>query len=88
MTYYALQDSDWSFTDTDEGQPIIVWAENPQEAVLIATRELVKDESSGGGYSIGIHWKICELRLVGFQSADWDSSTDTIATEEFQEFSE
>lgn len=69
MSFYALTDSDWPWDDEYEGRAIVVEADNPQNAVIKATK-IYLSEFPGAG---GITWKVAELFDVGFQGADWEN---------------
>lgn len=68
MSYYALTDSDWPWDDEGDGRAIVVHAENPQDAIRIATEKHIA-ESPGDG---GICWKVARLWNVGFGMVEWE----------------
>lgn len=69
MSVYALKDTDWSWDDADEGRPVIVIADTPEDAVRIATEKHIRDCPGSGG----VTWDIARLNLVAFGDAEWGS---------------
>lgn len=69
MSVYALKDTDWSRDDADEGRPVIVIADTPEDAVRIATEKHIRDCPGSGG----VTWDIARLNLVAFGDAEWGS---------------
>lgn len=69
MSVYALKDTDWSWDDADEGRPVIVIADTPEDAVRIATEKHIRDCPGSGC----VTWDIARLNLVAFGDAEWGS---------------
>ena len=77
MPYFALTDSDWPWDDMNEGRPLIVEADTPEEAVKKATELQILSESEDekidrSAISGGVQWKVAQLWNVGLQGICWE----------------